>query len=93
MKKQEIMDLLDKSPFELKNILIIKDINVKEFSRNIEDMKVSAISGSNSSGRILFNELSVLKGLVLDILSEQSKKEVKPCNETKFRLALQFMLL
>lgn len=80
MKKSLITDLLSMSNDEIKNYLLINKINKSEFSKNIEDMKLSASINKN---RKLFQELSVLKLTVLDVLNEP--KDVKMCMEGKLR--------
>ena len=87
MNKQEIMDLLALSENELKTIIQSKNIKTSEFCKTIEDMKLNSLLNKNGQ---LFTQLAVLKTSVIDIVSI---KEIKPCNETKFRALLQTLLL
>lgn len=89
MKKQEILDLLSKSDQEIKDVLNSKNISISEFSKNMEDLKLSALIDKNSD---LFDKLSVLKTNIIDFVY-QDRFKPKVCNESKFRKALQGMFL
>lgn len=93
MKRQEIMDLLSKSDQEKKDYILSKNIKLSEFCSVIEDMKLNTLMGPNHN-RILYNQLCILKIEVIDIIHENRNNALsKPCNESKFRLLLQSMIL